>query len=89
LPYIFSHHKKELYTVLEEQIAQAQQALDELVSENLLPFKLCARNVELIGPGEYIVAFTIADYLQSMSRVVRVRVLRMLSGLPFWKEWKE
>lgn len=43
--------------MLEEQKAEAQQTLDELFRENLLPFQLYARNVESIGAGEYIVRF--------------------------------
>jgi hypothetical protein len=35
----------------------AQQTLDELLNEDLIPFKLYARVVEAIGPGEYIVRF--------------------------------
>ena len=41
----------------ESQKADAQQALDELFSENLLPFKLSAREVEAIGLQEYIIRF--------------------------------
>jgi hypothetical protein len=41
----------------ESQKADAQQALDELFSENLLPFKLSARAVEVIGLQEYIIRF--------------------------------
>jgi hypothetical protein len=41
----------------ESQKADAQQALDELFSENLLPFKLAARAVEAIGLQEYIIRF--------------------------------
>ena len=43
--------------MLEEQKVEAQEALDELFSEHLLPFKLSARNVESIGHEEYIVRF--------------------------------
>jgi hypothetical protein len=43
--------------VLEEQLAQAQQVLDELFSEQLIPFKLSARAMESTGPEEYIVRF--------------------------------
>ena len=41
----------------ESQKADAQQALDELFSENLLPFKLSAFAVEAIGLQEYIIRF--------------------------------
>ena len=43
--------------MLEEQKAEAQQSLNELFSEHLLPFKLFARKVECIGMAEYIVRF--------------------------------
>lgn len=43
--------------MLEEQRAEAQQVLDELFSEHLLPFKLSAHEVESIAPEEYIVRF--------------------------------
>ncbi|HXM35123.1 MAG TPA: hypothetical protein VN920_08050 [Pyrinomonadaceae bacterium] len=43
--------------MLEDQRAEAQQALDELFSEHLLPFELSARKVESIGVEEYIVYF--------------------------------
>ena len=35
----------------------AQQTLDELFAESLIPFTLSARVVESIGRGEYIVRF--------------------------------
>ncbi len=37
--------------------AEAQQVLDQLFGEQLLPFKLFARRVESIGLEEYIVRF--------------------------------
>jgi hypothetical protein len=43
--------------MLEEQKAEAQQTLDELFSESLIPFKLSAQIVESIGSEEYIVRF--------------------------------
>ena len=43
--------------MLQEQKIEAQQALDDLFSENLLPFKLCAHRVASLGTGEYIVYF--------------------------------
>jgi len=36
---------------------EAQQALDELFNEDLLPFKLEAHKVESIGPAEYQIRF--------------------------------
>ncbi len=42
---------------MREQKAEAQQILDDLFSEKLLPFKLSARQVESIGGEEYIVRF--------------------------------
>lgn len=41
----------------ETQKYEAQQALDELFSERLLPFKLSAHQVEAIGPQEYLILF--------------------------------
>jgi hypothetical protein len=43
--------------MLDDKKGEAQQALDELFSEHLLPFKLSARRVESIGLEEYIVRF--------------------------------
>jgi hypothetical protein len=43
--------------VLDEQKAEAQQALDELFTEGLLPFELSAQVIEAIGSEEYIVRF--------------------------------
>lgn len=43
--------------MLEVQKKEAQQVLDELFSERLIPFKLSAHIVEAIGSGEYIVRF--------------------------------
>ena len=43
--------------MLEEQQAEAQQALDELFIEHLIPFKLSAHKLESIGSEEYIVRF--------------------------------
>lgn len=36
---------------------EAQQTLDELFAEKLIPFRLSARVVQLIGMDEYIVRF--------------------------------
>ena len=41
----------------EDKKAEAQQALDELFSENQLPFKLSARWVSFVGGEEYTVHF--------------------------------
>jgi len=43
--------------MVEEQKAEAQQALEWLFSEHLLPFELSAHRVEPIGSEEYIVRF--------------------------------
>lgn len=43
--------------MLEEQRVEAQQTLDELFSEGLLPFPLSAHKLECIGSEEYIVRF--------------------------------
>jgi tRNA A-37 threonylcarbamoyl transferase component Bud32 len=70
--------------MLEKQKVEAQQALDELFSEHLLPFELTAHKLESIGSGEYIVRFhdsrlTSIDVSwvqgQSFKDVVRTAVL--------------
>lgn len=43
--------------MLEEQRAEAQQTLDELFNERLLPFELAADRLDSIGGEEYIVRF--------------------------------
>ncbi len=43
--------------MLDEQKVEAQQALDELFNEHLLPFELSAHELESIGSEEYIVRF--------------------------------
>ncbi len=43
--------------MLKAQQAQAQQTLDELFREKLLPFELFAKLIESIGGEEYIVRF--------------------------------
>lgn len=43
--------------MLEKQNAEAQEVLDELFSEHLLPFELSAHRVESLGRDEYIVRF--------------------------------
>lgn len=43
--------------MLDEQKVEAQQALDELFNEHLLPFELSAHKLESIGSEEYIVRF--------------------------------
>ena len=43
--------------MLEDQKVEAQQALDELFSQDLLPFKLVAHTLETVGSEEYIVRF--------------------------------
>lgn len=43
--------------MLEDQKADAQQALDELFKAHLLPFKLSAYEIETNGSEEYIVRF--------------------------------
>jgi hypothetical protein len=44
-------------TEIEAMKLGAQQTLDELFAESLIPFKLSARVVESIGEEEYIVRF--------------------------------
>jgi hypothetical protein len=46
-----------MQTEIEGLRVGAQQTLDELLSEHLIPFKLSARMVESMGQGEYIVRF--------------------------------
>jgi hypothetical protein len=36
---------------------KAQDTLDELFTEHLIPFKLSARELESLGSGEYIIRF--------------------------------
>jgi hypothetical protein len=43
--------------VREVQKTEAQQTLDELFAEGLLPFELSAQKIEAIGCEEYIVRF--------------------------------
>ena len=43
--------------MLDEQKEEAQQALDELFNEDLIPFELSAKQLESIGSEEYIVRF--------------------------------
>jgi hypothetical protein len=43
--------------VLEEHRAEAQQVLDDLFREHLLPFKLSAERMESTGPETYRVRF--------------------------------
>ncbi len=38
-------------------ISQAQQVLDRLLKDQLIPFRLKAEKVECVGPDEYIVRF--------------------------------
>jgi hypothetical protein len=43
--------------MIEQQTAQVQQVLDELLSEKLIPFALIAYGVNTNGQGEYVVPF--------------------------------
>lgn len=43
--------------MLEEHKEEAQDAIDDLFAEHLLPFKLTAHKVTLLGANEYIVRF--------------------------------
>ena len=47
----------DMTTEIETMKLGAQQTLDELFAESLIPFKLSARVVESIGEEEYIVRF--------------------------------
>lgn len=44
-------------TTLENIRLGVQTALDELITEHLIPFRLTAHGVSANGPGEYIVPF--------------------------------
>lgn len=68
--------------MLEEQRVGAQQTLDELFSEGLLPFALSAQKLESIGNEEYIMRFH-QSRLSSVDvscRGPRTSALRMSSG---------
>jgi hypothetical protein len=41
--------------MLEDQKTEAQQTLNELFHEHLIPFKLTAQKVEMVGVEDYIV----------------------------------
>ena len=81
----------------ETQIAEAQEALDELFVERLIPFELSAHKVVAIGGEEYIVRFhdnrlPAVDISwcqgESFKDVLRVAVLarvKRLSSSAFWK----
>ena len=43
--------------MIEQQIADTQQVLDELLSQELIPFALTAYSVNTNGRGEYVVPF--------------------------------
>ncbi len=43
--------------MLEDRTTEAQQILEELYSEEILPFKLMAHQVDHVGSEEYIVRF--------------------------------
>jgi hypothetical protein len=43
--------------VIEDQTAEAQQVLDELLSKKLIPFAFKAYSVNTNGRGEYVVRF--------------------------------
>jgi len=43
--------------MLKDQKTEAQQTLDELFTNHLIPFKLIAHTVESVGVGDYIVLF--------------------------------
>jgi hypothetical protein len=57
LPLQFFSAEKGIPQMPQDRRAQAQQSLDELFSEQLLPFKLSAGRVAYIGVEEYIVYF--------------------------------
>jgi hypothetical protein len=75
----------------EYPIAEVQQALDDLFSERLLPFKLSVDNMELVGPAEYVIHFhdsrlNQADFShrsgESFREDLRVSVMESVQRLP-------
>ena len=81
--------------MLEERRVEAQQVLDELFKENLLPFKLSAARVESIGPAAYIVHFhdsrlLLVDFSWrqdlSFKDVFRASVLERAERMGGWKD---
>jgi hypothetical protein len=74
--------------MMEQQKAEAQQALNNLFSEHLLPFEITAHEVEPIGREEYIVRFydsrirsvEISCQGRGFKQVFRAAVLKSLRG---------
>lgn len=70
---------------------RVQAALDELISEHLIPFKLTAQRVNMDGPGKYIVpfydsrihsfGFSWTDGVSSFNEVVRAAVLKRVTSM--------
>ncbi len=72
--------------MLEKETIEAQQALDELFSEDLIPFELSAHRMNPTGTENVRFAFTIAVYIQSRCRGSKASALGMFSAPLFWKE---
>lgn len=77
-------------TSIEDMKLRAQETLDELFTDNLIPFALSARVVESIGNEEYIVRFHDSRLRsidvswhegQSFDEVIRRAVLDRVSRL--------
>ena len=80
----------DMTTEIEAMKLGAQQTLDELFAESLIPFKLSARVVESIGEEEYIVRFhdsrlysvdVSCQRSQTFSTVFRVAILNRVARL--------
>jgi hypothetical protein len=67
----------------------AQETLDELFVESLVPFKLWARQVESLGMEEYKCAFMTAGYAQSMFPGNQTKHSRQFFAPPFWVELRD
>jgi hypothetical protein len=77
---------------MEEHKEDAQQALDELFNEHLLPFELTAHKVESLGGEEYIVRFhdrrlpsvdvscRPGQYFKDLVRIAVLERVKRLSG---------
>jgi hypothetical protein len=74
----------------EEQRAQVQQVLDELLSQQLIPFKLTAYLVQASGRGEYVINFNDSRIHtcrlswkegENFKEVVRAAILARVKGM--------
>jgi len=83
--------------MLDEQKAEAQQALDELFSEHLLPFKLSAHMVTSSGAKDYMVHFydsrlhsveVLWHQDESFKNLLRAAVLERVNGTRSPLRWE-